>query len=126
MSRQPEASVRAEAYEQIQPKLKERHLEVLRLLASGPNTGSGLAAISRIELLTIRPRLVELRDMGLIEPTGRRVPNDRGKNETEYQLKEKNDDEGYGSLFDKHCQFPAPCSCSGCRAAFPSRFPARR
>lgn len=99
MSRQPEHDIRREAHQEIEKKLTLLQGQVLRAIGNLAGTGSSIAQRLNIPLLTVRPRLVELRDMGKIEPTGRRVPNASGRNETEYQLKTTRDDHDQKDLF---------------------------
>lgn len=76
-----------EARDRVTPKVRPIHALIMMHLNYKPDSGSGLAERMGENVLTIRPRLVELRDGDMIEPTGRRIKNARGIGETEYQLR---------------------------------------
>lgn len=86
--------VRREARDHIEPELPALHRLVLgELAAHGPATGSELARQLGITILTIRPRLVELRLKGRIIETGVKRKNFNGRNEAEYRLTTEGDDD---------------------------------
>jgi hypothetical protein len=62
----------AESMERAAPVLRQRCLDRLRL---GPATADEIAAWLDQSVLSIRPRITELFQMGEIEDTGERRPN---------------------------------------------------
>lgn len=61
-----------ENWRNIQEKLQGLREQVYRgMLAAGPQTTCDLADITDIPLLTVRPRVTELCELGLAEPAGR-------------------------------------------------------
>ena len=74
------AGTSLEAYEAVladAPLLRRRCLEALN--DNGPMTADEIAARLGASVLSIRPRVTELRKEGLIEPTGERRPNRSGR-----------------------------------------------
>lgn len=72
----------------MQPKaslLRERCLAVLR---EGPRTADEVAGVLRMDRLAIRPRLSELVEMKLIEPTGERRKNASGQSANVWRVKD--------------------------------------
>lgn len=55
---------------------------VLNVIRHRPRTADEVAAALEMSVLTIRPRLSELRAKGKIEPSGERRPNASGKQAT--------------------------------------------
>jgi predicted transcriptional regulator len=64
--------ISAENWRNIQEKLQGLREQVYRgMLAAGPQTTCDLAEIIAMPLLTVRPRVTELCELGLAEPAGR-------------------------------------------------------
>lgn len=59
------------------PMLRRR---VLDILSTARHTADEVAAIMSESVLTIRPRVSELKRMGLVEDTGARRANESGRN----------------------------------------------
>lgn len=69
-------------FAEIAPRLDGNRLAVYQALkAAGAATGSELAEFMGWPVLSIRPRLCELRKMQLAEPTGERRDNGTGSKE---------------------------------------------
>jgi predicted transcriptional regulator len=60
--------------------------KVLRVLANGPLTADECAAAMRCPILSIRPRLSELRELGKVEDSGERRFNSSGKRAIVWRL----------------------------------------
>ncbi len=68
-----------EAAESIKPCVVSLRLACLSALGINPMTADEVASSLRKSILSIRPRLTELRRLGQIEDTGWRRPNESGK-----------------------------------------------
>lgn len=69
-----------QAAEDMKPNAATLRAKVLRVLALGPRTADECAADLRHPILSIRPRLSELRELGKVVDTGERRRNASGKN----------------------------------------------
>jgi predicted transcriptional regulator len=68
----PSAAIALDNWQRIQEKLQGLREEVYRaMLKAGPQTTLGIAAASNLSLLTVRPRVTELCELGLAEFAGR-------------------------------------------------------
>lgn len=68
--------------------VKGLHLDVLAMLdIRGPQTADELAKLIGEDTLSIRPRLTELKNMGLVVDTGLRRQSDRGRQAIVWGLK---------------------------------------
>jgi predicted ArsR family transcriptional regulator len=79
-----------EAHKAVKPKtftLREQAMETLRL--HGPLTADAVAKLAGVSPFAMRPRLTELRHLGLIEDTGLRRRNDNGKSAAVWRLVRK-------------------------------------
>lgn len=70
----------AEAAERIAPSVKTLRSEVLRTMirANRPMTADEIATEMKRSILSVRPRVSELRRLGCIRPSGSRGKNDSG------------------------------------------------
>ena len=70
-------------------KLRRLHKQVLIELARNPNglTGSELSNLTKVSILTIRPRTTELKAQGLILDSEETKKNENGKSEIVYKLR---------------------------------------
>ena len=70
-------------------KLRRLHKQVLIELARNPNglTGSELSNLTKVSILTIRPRTTELKAQGLIVDSEETKKNENGKSEIVYKLR---------------------------------------
>jgi predicted transcriptional regulator len=77
------------AYEQIKDKLGEKQLRVVEVLRHFKNA-SNMEIASALEwsINRVTPRVLELRNMGLIEPVGLRTCMVTGKNVNVWRLKQ--------------------------------------
>ena len=73
-----------EAYEFIQPKIGPLQRLAFNLIAESPNGISGVEVSwkTRLERTTICPRITELKDLGLVQDSGRRLTMAHGKRST--------------------------------------------
>lgn len=69
-----------QAAEDMKPNAATLRSKVLRALGNCPLTADECAAVLRQPVLSIRPRLSELRELGRIEDSGKRRRNASGKN----------------------------------------------
>ena len=76
------------ALEFVAPKLSGLRLKALQSLASvHPGlTGSQVAEKMDAWLYSVKPRLTELERMGLVRDSGERAKNDRGRQESVWQI----------------------------------------
>jgi hypothetical protein len=64
-----------EAADAFAPKLGRRQAEVIAALANGPGTAEEIAARTGRHWYVVRPRVSELKALGLCADTGERVPS---------------------------------------------------
>ena len=79
------AETRREAQESLCERIERLRSAVLAALWDGPATADELASRIGASVLATRPRVSELYRAGLVRPTGRRRPNDSGKNAAEWE-----------------------------------------
>lgn len=72
----------------VKPYLTKLKVAVLESLAANDNgaSGSETAKDTNIIILNVRPTLTYLRDLSLIEDSGRRSKNERGNDEIVWQV----------------------------------------
>lgn len=76
------------AAEFIAPKVTGLRLKALQSLAAAPSglTGSQVADKMNAWLYSVKPRLTELQNMGLVQDSGERQPNERNRQEVVWQI----------------------------------------
>ncbi|MGB1751616.1 MAG: hypothetical protein ACPHHU_02870 [Paracoccaceae bacterium] len=80
----------ATAAHKVAPRVVGRRLEALGVLAKlVAGTGSDIARTAGLSILSIRPRLTELQDMGLIVDTTQRKWNEYGNPEIVWTITEE-------------------------------------
>lgn len=68
-------------------KLSERHESILEMLKTfGPMTSDEVAETIKDSILAIRPRLTELKRLGLVHDTGTRRKNSSGRSAIVYRV----------------------------------------
>lgn len=78
------------AARKVAPRVVGRRLEALGVLARlGTASGSDIARTAGLSILSIRPRLTELQEMGLIEDTRDRKENSWGNPEIVWTITEE-------------------------------------
>lgn len=78
------------AAQKVAPRVVGRRLEALKALAKHEKaSGSDVAKTAGLSILSIRPRLTELQDMGLIEDTFFRKGNEFGNPEIVWRITEE-------------------------------------
>lgn len=78
------------AARKVAPRVVGRRLEALGVLARlGKASGSDIASTAGLSILSIRPRLTELQEMGLIEDTNSRKENAWGNPEIVWTITEE-------------------------------------
>lgn len=85
----------AEAAEKIKPDAPTLREKVYALVALKPLTSDEIATMMGEDILSIRPRLSELREKGLIGDSGLRRPNIKGNRQIVYCLRPVT---GFGSI----------------------------
>ena len=76
----------AEAFKKSQPRNKPIKMKIFSALITRPMASYELAFVLDISLLSVRPRLSELRKEGVIFDTRIRKKNPSGSNEVVWQL----------------------------------------
>ena len=75
------------AYESVLPHLNNMRIAILEALEEMDNaTGSEVSDVTGIWLYTAKPRLTELKQMGLVTDTELRRKNKRGQNEIVWSI----------------------------------------
>ena len=76
------------AAEFIAPKVTGLRLKTLQSLAAAPSglTGSQVADKMNAWIYSVKPRLTELQNMGLVQDSGERQPNERNRPEVVWQI----------------------------------------
>lgn len=76
-----------EAARKVTPRLTGLRSKVMDALRAGDKTADEVAEFMDKSVLSVRPRLSELREMGLIEPTGARRHNESGMTADVWRIK---------------------------------------
>ncbi len=87
----------AESVTEDAATIRDRCYHMLGLLSIGGLTADEVASHLRLSVLTVRPRITELNQQGLIEDTGERRKNSSGRKAIVWRVWKE--PEGQGKLF---------------------------
>src|ERR1044072_9478097 len=71
----------------IAPRHKEAHRRILAMLRDGPLNADEIAEKLGMDVLYCRPRVTEMKELGLIEETGEKRPSSRGNPMMVYRVR---------------------------------------